>query len=112
MVYYLDDDTHGGSLLDNIRLVPSRVINHHTRELHMALTLCPAEIRAPKKADLVVKDGNDIISFAKWDLPVFKGEAYVDKPWVWPDGTNLAVLDEWMKKVEAAEERVLGGQQC
>ena len=71
-----------------------------------------ADIRDPKKAVLVVKDGNDIVSFAKWDLPVFEGEAYVESPWVWPDGTNLAVLDEWMEKVEEAEERVLGGQQC
>ena len=101
------------------------MINHHTKELDMALTLCPAsecdvdciadihmaafganamlraqfptaairselrtcivqkaldDIRDPKKAVLVVKDGNEIISFAKWDLPVFEGETYVERP--------------------------------
>ena len=71
-----------------------------------------ADIGDPKKAVLVVKDGNDIVSFAKWDLPVFEGEAYVERPWVWPDGTNLAILDEWMEKVKEAEEKVLGAQQC
>ena len=71
-----------------------------------------ADIRDPTKAVLVVKDGNDIISFAKWDLPVSEGEAYVETPWVWPDGTNLAILDVWIEKVEEAEERVLDGQQC
>ncbi len=70
------------------------------------------DIRDPKKAVLVVKDGNEIISFAKWDLPVIEGERYVERPWVWPEGTNLAVLDEWMEKVEEAEERVVGGQEC
>ena len=68
------------------------------------------DIRDPKKAVLVVNDGNEIISFAKWDLPVFKGETYVGTPWVWSKGTNFAILDEWMKKIEEAEERVVGGQ--
>lgn len=64
------------------------------------------DMRDPKKAVLVVKNGNQIISFAKWDLPVFEGEKYVERPWVWPEGTNLAIVDEWMEKVEEAEERV------
>lgn len=71
-----------------------------------------ADTRDPTKAVLVVKDGNDIISFAKWDLPVCEGEAYVEMPWAWPNGTNLAVLDGWKEKVEEAEKRVVGGQQC
>ena len=70
------------------------------------------DMRDPKKAVLIVKDGNDIISFAKWDLPVFEGETYVERPWVWPEGTNLAILHEWMEKVKGAEERVIGGQEC
>ena len=71
-----------------------------------------ADIRDSTKAVLVVKDGNDIISFAKWDLPAFEGEAYVETQWVCPDGTDLAVLNGWMEKVEEAEERVVGGHQC
>lgn len=31
---------------------------------------------------------------------------------MWPEGTNFAVLDEWMEKIEEAEERVVGGQEC
>lgn len=72
-----------------------------------------ADIRDAKTAVLVIRDNqNEIISFAKWSLPVFESEIYVETPWRWPEGTNLAVLDEWTKKVEAAEKKVLGGGPC
>lgn len=72
-----------------------------------------ADIRDPKIAVLVVRLDDDtsrdeVISFAKWSLPVREGEVHVETPWVWPEGTNLGVLDEWTALVERVKERVLG----
>jgi len=53
-----------------------------------------------------------IISFAKWGHPVAEGEDYVEPEWVWPEGTDLQVLDEWTEKVEDAHEKVLGNKPC
>jgi hypothetical protein len=72
-----------------------------------------AEIRDPQWELLVIKNQQDeIISFAKWCLPVPESEHYEEPPWEWPDGTNVAVLDEWTKRVEAASEKVLGRTPC
>lgn len=75
-----------------------------------------ADIRDPKTAVLVVRDdesGNgEVVSFAKWSLPVREGETYVEAPWVWPEGTNLEVLDRWTRVVEGAKERVVGEGAC
>ena len=75
-----------------------------------------ADIRDPKTAVLVVRDdesGNgEVVSFAKWSLPVREGETYVEAPWVWPEGTDLEVLDRWTGVVEGAKERVVGEGAC
>ena len=74
-----------------------------------------ADIRDEKTAVLVVRDEesqNEIISFAKWHLPVSQSEAYEEPPWLWPDGTDLAVLDAWTEIVEAAKQTILGDQLC
>ena len=39
------------------------------------------DIRDPKTAVLVVRDQNEIVSFAKWHLPVLESESYVEPPW-------------------------------
>ena len=72
-----------------------------------------ADIRDPNIAVLVVRDQeNQIISFAKWNLPVSVTEQgqglYVEAPWNWPEGTNFAVLDEWTARMENAKQSVIG----
>ena len=74
-----------------------------------------ADIQDAKTVVLVVRDEenrDEIISFAKWHLPVSQSEAYEEPPWLWPDGTNLAVLDAWTEIVEAAKQTLLGDQSC
>ncbi|MCJ1475547.1 hypothetical protein MMC13_004210 [Lambiella insularis] len=70
------------------------------------------DIQDPKTAVLVVRDQDDIISFAKWSLPVLESDSYIEPPWIWPEGTNHAVLDEWTEKVEAAKKKLLGQIPC
>lgn len=88
-----------------------------TAAIRDQLQICIADkalkdIQDPKIAVLVVRDQNEIISFAKWSLPVLETETYVEAPWLWPEGTNYAILDEWTEKVEAAKQRVLGNTPC
>ena len=74
-----------------------------------------ADIRDPEIAVLVVRDGgnaDEVVSFAKWSLPVREGEACVESPWLWPEGTELEVLDRWTRVVEEAKERVVGEGAC
>ena len=66
-----------------------------------------------------VQDGRDaykrkgkIISFAKWSHPIAEGEDYIEPPWVWPEGTATEVLDNWSRKLEEAQERVIGRKPC
>ncbi len=77
------------------------------------------DIRDPKTVVLVVRDQNskfsngdgddEIISFAKWHLPVLEGERYEGEPkWVWPEGTEMGVLEGWVGRVEEAKARVVG----
>ena len=81
------------------------------------LRLCIArkavdDIQDPKTAVLVVRSEGDIISFAKWSLPILESEEYVESPWSWPEETDLAVLNGWMEIVESAKQRVLGNAPC
>lgn len=74
-----------------------------------------ADIWDPKTAVLVVRDRNlndEIISFAKWHLPVLDGERYEEPAWVWPEGTEIGVLDEWTERIEEARRRVVGEGAC
>lgn len=71
------------------------------------------DIRNSNIAVLIVRDqANEIISFAKWSLPVTSVEPHVEAPWIWPQGTNMLVLDEWTKKSEAAKSKTLGDAFC
>jgi len=67
------------------------------------------DIRDPHIAVLVVRDQNRVVSFAKWSLPVEASAIYVEAPWVWPEGTDLAVLKQWTEMVEGAKQRAVGG---
>ena len=67
-----------------------------------------ADIRDLNVAVMVVQDGDQIISFAKWTLPAMVLEAREEVPWIWPEGTDLAILDEWAARVEEAQQQILG----
>ena len=72
-----------------------------------------ADIRDPNIAVVVVRDlENQIMSFAKWSMPVAATEqgqgTYAETPWRWPEGTNFAVLDEWTARMENAKQRFVG----
>ncbi|PGH09490.1 hypothetical protein GX51_00595 [Blastomyces parvus] len=69
------------------------------------------EIRDPQWAVLVIRDENEIISFAKWKRPV-NDAAYHEAPWRWPEGTRMDILDEWTKKVDDACSRAIGNTPC
>ena len=75
-----------------------------------------ADIADPNIAVLVVRndvDGADeVISFAKWNLPARRGEVCVEAPWLWPEGTDKGVLEEWSGIMEEAKGRVLGEEDC
>jgi hypothetical protein len=64
-----------------------------------------------KGGEVVPKEGK-VISFAKWSHPIKEGEDYVEHPWVWPEGTNLEVLENWGKEIDEAYERVLDVTPC
>ena len=49
------------------------------------------DIKITKKSIIIVRDRHEIISFAKWDLPVFGWERYVARSWVWLEGMDYAV---------------------
>ena len=71
------------------------------------------DIRDPNIAVLVVRNlENQIMSFAKWSMPVAAAEqgqgTYAETPWRWPEGTNFSVLDEWTAKMENAKQGVVG----
>ena len=72
-----------------------------------------ADIKDPKIAVLVIRDEDEVISFAKWSLPVRQdGETYAEAPWLWPEGTDWEVLDRWAGVVESAKDRVIGQVPC
>ncbi|CAD6578678.1 MAG: hypothetical protein ASARMPREDX12_008937 [Alectoria sarmentosa] len=74
-----------------------------------------ADIGDPKTAVLVVRDDeidDEIVSFAKWSLPVAEGDSYMESPWLWPEGTDWKVLDRWTGLVESAKEGVVGKGAC
>jgi len=83
-----------------------------------ALKLCIAQkaiddIRDPNIAVLIVRDqSEEIISFAKWSLPLSAPEMYVESPWTWPQETNFAYLNGWTEKIESATQKILGGAAC
>jgi hypothetical protein len=63
---------------------------------------------------LVVREtdfDNQIISFAKWDLPeTSMGPFHSDI--TWPVGCQQEYLDEYQEKTESTKNRVIGDQQC
>ncbi|KAK2871831.1 hypothetical protein FQN49_002774 [Arthroderma sp. PD_2] len=71
------------------------------------------EIRDPKWAILVVRDGQKRpISFAKWCLPIYLSENYEEPPWQWPEGTDIGILNEWSARVDDVGRKVIGDTPC
>lgn len=96
------------------KLLRAQFPTEATRE---GLQVCIADkalrdIRDPKTAVLVIRDQNEIISFAKWHFPIPRGEEYEEPPWIWPEGTNFAVLDEWTERAQAVYLKILGNTPC
>jgi hypothetical protein len=54
----------------------------------------------------------EIISFAKWSLPTYIDDKQDPDPWVWPEGTNLEVVNAWGKKMEEVQARHVGSMPC
>lgn len=72
-----------------------------------------AEIHDPNWEIMVVRNLNgNVISFAKWCLPIPESVDYEEPPWDWPAGTDMDVLNEWTAKVDAAGDRILGKTPC
>lgn len=72
-----------------------------------------ADIQDAQTAVLVVRDQYEIISFAKWQLPIPESDTtYEEPPWRWPAGTNIALLEAWTARVEAAKLKILGNTPC
>ncbi|KAI1205193.1 putative GNAT family acetyltransferase [Annulohypoxylon truncatum] len=84
-----------------------------------------ADIDDPNITVLVVRDSDTIglgenkqdhkrpatervVAFAKWAHPVSTDEEYAETPWIWPDGTDLKVLQEWTRKVEDTQAHAVG----
>lgn len=90
---------------------PCEKIRHRLRKTLVDKTV--AEICDPFWEIMVVRDlDGDIVSFAKWCLPIPESIDYKEPPWYWPAGTDLEVLNEWTAKVDAAGESILGGTPC
>lgn len=84
---------------------PTAAVRHELEKCIAEKAL--ADIQDPMMSVLVVRDKDKVISFAKWHLPI-RSSDYEESPWHWPLGTNLAVLNSWMDRVEATKQRVLG----
>jgi hypothetical protein len=70
--------------------------------------------RSSGKVILVVRDtqiDNQIISFAKWDLPeTSAGSSHSDI--TWPVGCRQEYLDEYQEKAESTKNRIIGDTGC
>lgn len=66
------------------------------------------------KIVLVVREteaDNQIISFAKWDLPQ-RSEGIFQAEITWPESCRQEYLDEYYEKAESAKNRVVGNKPC
>ena len=105
-------DVHMAAFRDNDMLLAQ----FPTPAIREQLRLCIArkaadDIRDPKIAVLVIHSEGELISFAKWSLPVSPIEKYEEASWIWPEETDFAVLERWTERVLAARGRVMGDRQ-
>ena len=69
-----------------------------------------SDITDPKSSVLVVKDSSIQASGDKGS--VIEGEDYVEPPWIWPEGTDFAILTAWAKQAEEAQRKAMGNTPC
>lgn len=124
MVFALDTATEA----DAPRIADIHMAAFHTNGMLLAQFPTPAvrkglwtslvdkvvkEIRDPQWEVLVAREADDrVVSFAKWCLPLSESTVYEEEPWVWPEGTNMAILNGWAKKVEQAAKEIMGKTPC
>lgn len=124
MVFALDTATEA----DAPRIADIHMAAFHTNGMLLAQFPTPAvrkglwmslvdkvvkEIRDPQWEVLVAREADDrVVSFAKWCLPLSESTVYEEEPWVWPEGTNMAILNAWAKKVEQAAKEIMGKTPC
>ena len=106
-------DVHMAAFRDNGMLMTQ----FPTPAIREQLRICIArkaadDIRDPKIAVLVIHSEGELISFAKWSLPVSPIEKYEEASWAWPEETDFAILERWTERVLAARGRVMGDRQC
>ncbi|KAH1567043.1 hypothetical protein KXV68_007508 [Aspergillus fumigatus] len=105
MVFALDTATEA----DAPRIADIHMAAFHTNGMLLAQFPTPAvrkglwtslvdkvvkEIRDPQWEVLVAREADDrVVSFAKWCLPLSESTVYEEEPWVWPEGTNMAILN-------------------
>ncbi|KAI1342504.1 putative GNAT family acetyltransferase [Xylariaceae sp. FL0016] len=124
-------DIHMAAFGSNALLLaqfPTPAVREGLREAIRVKAL--ADIDDPKTTVLIVKDavaspvdeGNDarpraeearpIIAFAKWSHPVTVYEGYEEPPWIWPDGTDLKLIDAWAAVTDKAQKRAWMSGPC
>ncbi|KAI1259741.1 putative GNAT family acetyltransferase [Xylariaceae sp. FL1019] len=53
-----------------------------------------------------------VVAFAKWSHPI-AGDDKPDEPdWNWPPGTNMDLLNAWVKAAEGAQMKAIGAKPC
>ncbi|CAJ2513106.1 Uu.00g012250.m01.CDS01 [Anthostomella pinea] len=52
------------------------------------------------------------IAFAKWTHPIPKDGEYTEPQWIWPPGTDLGLLEDWLTTIEKAQSRTVGDTPC
>ncbi|KAI1456381.1 putative GNAT family acetyltransferase [Annulohypoxylon moriforme] len=69
-------------------------------------------VRESNQDDKHQENGGTVVAFAKWAHPAPTDGDHIEPPWVWPEGTNLKILEDWTKKTEEAQARAVGVSPC
>ncbi|KAF2268897.1 putative GNAT family acetyltransferase [Lojkania enalia] len=72
-----------------------------------------ADQRQPKQAVDALGDADHaprIVSFAKWTHPVGIEDEYEELAWIWPEGTDMKILEDWTKQTQETAKKVLGSE--
>ncbi|KAK5635348.1 hypothetical protein RRF57_011060 [Xylaria bambusicola] len=70
---------------------------------------CPGVVREREMEESAPRG---IIAFAKWSHPVSKDVDYEEAAWAWPAGTNMRILNGWVKAAEEGQEEAVGDRPC
>lgn len=99
--------------INDSRITVLVVRNISCSEASKAESLCYGKVKVDEvKDEAAPNQKGTIIAFAKWNNPVAIGEEYIGSPWCWPEGTDHKVLEDWIKKTEEAQKKMLGDPPC